>query len=209
MVEVTVIFEGGADPSNNPSVETMDNTNALRIAMGKLLSSGLSDPNLRVIARPMYSITNVKNIVSNLKSNEVILIDLDGPPTQRKQRIADTGLTAIQSQVFFMVQAMEAWPLSQPHVIDQALSRFAKPTSNARTDESLEGKHPENIAHPDRLLIAIIARHFADPITGKKVVYGKLKHSPDFIQRLDIHALRKTFSDVEALLTAISRQGKP
>lgn len=207
MVEVTVIFEGGADPSNNPSVETMDNTNALRIAMSKMFSSGLSDPNLRVIARPMYSIKNVKSIANSLKSNEIILIDLDGPPSKRKQRVMDTGLTAVQSQVYFMVQAMEAWPLSQPQVIDQVLARYAKTTSKAATDESLEGKHPENIAHPDRLLIAIIARHFADPVSGKKVVYGKLKHGPDFIQQLDIHALRKTFSDVEALLKAITAQG--
>jgi Domain of unknown function (DUF4276) len=209
MVEVTVLFEGGTHPNQNPNVETMDNTNKLRVAFSQLLNSGLQNPNVRVVTQPIYSNRNTKTVVSNWNPDDYLLIDLDGPPKERKKRIKDSGLSGIQESVFFMVQAMESWILSQPDAIDRTFAAFSNKVTKAEEDESLLEKHPENIAHPDRKLQAVLARHFLSTKGGqvKKLVYGKLRHAPDLIQNLDIAKLKATFSDVKMLLLKVEQAG--
>lgn len=50
MVEITVFFEGGANPAGNPNAATIDNTTRLREAFNTLLNSGINNKNIRIIA---------------------------------------------------------------------------------------------------------------------------------------------------------------
>ena len=122
MVEVTVLFEGGADPKEKANVETMDNSDRLRIAFSQLLNAGLENPNVKIVTAPLYSNRNVKTVVANWNEGDYLLIDLDGPQAKRAHRIQESGLTSIEDSVFFMVQAMEAWILSQPEAIDKTFA---------------------------------------------------------------------------------------
>jgi hypothetical protein len=84
VVEVTVLFEGGTHPNQSPNVETMDNSDRLRIAFSQLLNSGLEHQNVKIVTAPIYSNRNIRTVVSNWNTGEYLLIDLDGPKSIRE-----------------------------------------------------------------------------------------------------------------------------
>jgi hypothetical protein len=203
MVVVTVFFEGGANPNENPNVATFDNTNRLRESFNKLLNSGLENEKVRVQAEPAYSITNVVKIRN---PNALLLIDLDGPKDIKSKRLKDNKLIDVQDFVFFMVQQMEAWILSQPEVIETVFEYYKAKGVSIKDDPKIRDKHPESITSPEDILYDILKRRFSYIKAGKKkkLKYGKLKHSPDLIEKLDIQKLKATFEDVKLLMEKIN-----
>jgi Domain of unknown function (DUF4276) len=203
MVIVKVFFEGGADPRSYPNADTFDNTTKLRESFNKLLNSGFAEERVRIQAEPAYSITNVVKI---REPNSLLLMDLDGTKDEKIQRINDSKLTDIQDFVFFMVQMMEAWILSQPEVIEKTFSYYKKGELSVKNDDKIFDKEIENITKPDEVLGIILQRYFVIEKAGKskKLKYGKLKHAPDLIQNLDLQKLRGTFEDVEAMILKIN-----
>ena len=203
MVVVKVFFEGGADPKSNPNVATVDNTSRLRESFNKLLNSGFEEEKVRIQAEPTYSISNTVKI---REPNSVILIDLDGSKDKKYQRLKDNQLIDIQEFVFFMVQMMEAWILSQPEVIEEVFGYYKVGKLLVKDDAKILNKDLEKIANPDNVLHVILGRYFVIEKGGnkKKLKYGKLKHSPDLIENLDIHKLKNTFEDVELLINKIN-----
>ena len=133
MVTVKVFFEGGADPRSNPSADTFDNTNRLRKNFNKLLNSGFESERVKIIAEPAYSI---HSLVKIREENSLFLMDLDASKDKREQRIKDNKLTDIQTFVFFMVQRMEAWILSQPEIIKEVFA-YHKSKSGLESDSSI------------------------------------------------------------------------
>lgn len=209
MVTVTVFFEGGTHPNDNSNSATVDNTARLRESFNKLLNAGLVNENVRVQATPAYSITNVVKI---REENVLLLMDSDGGNEIIPQRLKDNNLTNIADTVFFMVQRMEAWILSQPAVIEQVfVSKKKENSGNIADDPTINGIHPESIVHPDRILNTILNRFFAETKGGKtrnlKYRGGKLKIAPDLLEALDIQKLSNTFSEVDRLLKKINTFG--
>ena len=203
MVTVKVFFEGGADPRSNPNVATVDNTLRLRESFNKLLNVAFEEEKVRIQAEPTYSISNT---VRNREPNSLILIDLDGSKDKKKQRLNDNQLTDIQEFVFFMVQMMETWILSQPEVIEEVFRYYKVGKLLVKDDDKILNKDLEKIANPDNVLHVILGRYFVieKGTKKKKLKYGKLKHSPDLIEKLDIHKLSNTFEDVEFLINKIN-----
>ena len=203
MVTVKVFFEGGADPRSNPNVATVDNTLRLRESFNKLLNAAFEEEKVRIQAEPTYSISNT---VRNREPNSLILIDLDGSKDKKKQRLNDNQLTDIQEFVFFMVQMMETWILSQPEVIEEVFRYYKVGKLLVKDDDKILNKDLEKIANPDNVLHVILGRHFVieKGTKKKKLKYGKLKHSPDLIENLNIHKLKNKFEDVEFLINKIN-----
>ncbi len=203
MVTITVFFEGGANPTSNPNAETIENTSRLRESFNKLLNQGLTNEKVKIAAIPAYSISNA---VKLRKVNSLLLIDLDATKDKKQQRINDNHLTDIQDCVFFMVQEMEAWILSQPNVIEESFKKFKKNELLLSEDDSISNKHPENIAKPSIVLDTLLQRYFAYQKGAKikKLKYGKLKLAPALIERLDIQQLCETFEDVQLLMKKIN-----
>lgn len=201
---ITVFFEGGANPTSNPNADTVDNTIALREAFNTLLNNGIENKNIRIIAHPAYSISNA---VKQRSSDSLLLIDLDGKKELKGKRIDDNKLKDIEDCIFFMVQRMEAWILSQPDIIEEYLTaNYSKETTtHLYKDEAIFGKNPETITRPDDVLNTLIQRHFFIMKLGKKkkLKYGKLKLAPGLIENLDINALKETFEDVKGLLLKV------
>ena len=189
MVTVKVFFEGGADPRSNPNVATVDNTLRLRESFNKLLNAAFEEEKVRIQAEPTYSISNT---VRNREPNSLILIDLDGSKDKKKQRLNDNQLTDIQEFVFFMVQMMETWILSQPEVIEEVFRYYKVGKLLVKDDDKILNKDLEKIANPDNVLHVILGRYFVieKGTKKKKLKYGKLKHSPDLIENLNIHKLK-------------------
>jgi hypothetical protein len=203
MVVVKVFFEGGADPKSNPNAATIDNTSRLRESFNKLLNAAFEEEKVRIQAEPTYSITNTVKI---REPNSLLLIDLDGSKDKKIQRLDDNKLTDIQAFVFFMVQRMEGWILSQPEVIEEVFKKDKAKDDLVKNDSQIQNKHPETILNPDFVLDKILQRYFVVKKGNKekKLKYGKLKHSPDLIEKLDLQKLRDTFEDVEALIQKIN-----
>lgn len=203
MVVVTVYFEGGADPRGNPNVITIENTARLRESFNKLLNSRIKQNTIRIEAIPAYSITNAVKV---RKKDSFLLIDLDGPSELKEIRIIDNQLSEIREFVFFMVQMMEAWILSQPDKIEKCFAHLIKSQKKLKDDPLINGIEPERIRNPDRVLFTLLPRYYkyrkGDCV--KKLKYEKLKISPDLIELLDIDELYNTFIDVKNIIDKIA-----
>ena len=199
------MFEGGAHPNDRPNVETADNSERLRQAFSKLLNSGLKNEKVRIVAAPMHSNRNLKTVASNWSQGEYILIDLDAPESHKPTFIENQKLAALQDHVFFMVQEMEAWILSQPEAIDRVFAHLKSANTPIADEEALQVGHPSLIVKPYEKLHIILGRHFEYEKAGrkKKQKYGKLKDGPALIEGLDVESLKASFEDLKMMLARI------
>lgn len=205
MVTVRLFFEGGANMvTDNTNAMTMNNTARLRESFNTLLNSGVERERVRIEATPAGSITT---LVKKREDGALYLMDLDGPKTLKATRIKDNKLEDIQEDLFFMVQRMEAWILSQPDKIEKCFAGRKSKSDAIANDNNLLDKHPEAILHPDRVLEVIFKKNFTQIKNGKekKLEYGKLRHAPDLIELLEITPLRNTFEDVDKLLAKVDK----
>jgi hypothetical protein len=206
MVEITIFVEGGVVPNEKDSVLTVDNSQRFRESFRKLLSQLVNNQNFKIIIenRGGYPHT-IKSFKNSLLKNEnsFLLIDLDKPPTERVNQISYFKIENEQDKVFFMVQKMEAWILSQPEKIEECYKylKRVKTEQPISEDNLLKDKHPENIYQPDSVLNIILQRYFEYEKQGKvkKKKYGKLKDAPDLIEKLEVEKLKSTFQDVERI----------
>lgn len=222
MVEITLHIEGGV--LNNVKLiedtqehrtrriqfqKSLMNTQRLRLSLHKLLSQGVDNQAIRV---KIELGSGEKQTVNFFKSqpNTYLLIDMDGKKENRPKRLAYFGLEqdSHNDKVYFMIQKMEAWILSQPDKIEENLSVNRKPqiTESIENYKTIKGKHPEQILRPDDVLKVILRRFFKDG-EGEDIKYGKLSTAPLLLENLDIKRLRNTFEDVDKLLNAINTEG--
>ena len=118
----------------------------------------------------------------------LLLVDLDAPSASRTAWLVNNGLTQYADTIFFMVQKMEAWFISQPTILhDFYLTKLA---------HALPSAVPELVPHPDRVL--------AHCTTGnRKGTYHKTGHGALLLAQLQLTDLRTTFSDVSRLVEAL------
>ena len=224
MVTISIIFEGGMLPEisgkDEPrkAIRTDDfqaSNNTLRLieAFNKLFSSGLTNKTIKINCISGGPDKQAAKEFKNSSLSPFLLVDMEGKQETKPQRLSDIGLQEHpnQEKIFFMIQKMEAWILSQPDKIEACFSLYRKPNKAfpIEDDESIKGKKPENIVHPDRLLQTILKRNFEIKRRDRvrDLEYGKLKNAPDLIASLDIQRLRNAFEDVDKLLNAINTEG--
>ncbi len=226
MVTISIIFEGGVLPNiklknegdeqhrviREEQLKAMGDTNRLREAFNHLIQNGLTNKGLKVNCIEGGPDKQAAKFFKE-SSSSFLLVDMEGKKETKRQRLSDLGLQEQpnQEKIFFMIQKMEAWILSQPDKIEACFSLYRKPNKAfpIEEDESIKGKKPQNIVHPDRLLQAILKRYFEIKRRNsvRDLEYGKLKNAPDLIASLDIQRLRNTFEDVDKLLNAINTEG--
>jgi len=207
MVNITVFFEGG-DLS-----QAFDKTEALRQSFNKLLNAGLKGKTeVQITAIPLGSVRSAPK--QNLTENDFLLIDLDSAEadidTAKQNRLNQFYSPEKHNRIFFMVQAMEAWILSQPQVIekyydcDNDYSKYKKITDYPLAQDAvLLGADVCNFHKPEKQLDDLIKIHFRKKSNNGLIKYGKLKTAPDLIALLDIEQLQNDFVDVKNLLAAI------
>jgi len=216
MVRVTIFLEGGVLPHSTVDVNTMNASNSLRESFNKLFQQVFSEEEFTLIIEPSGGYKSAAKFLKasiEKKKEDILLIDLDAIKAEKSAKLEELGLSSYSDRVFFMVQEMEAWILSQTdkieiHAKNKGLTRKKK--GNKIIDNSLlKGKHPEDIEKPSKRLKTIIREYFEEEkerrgkIKKKAASYGKLKDAPDFIELLDLKELKNTFSDVNDLILHI------
>ncbi|MGX7685621.1 DUF4276 family protein [Flectobacillus roseus] len=204
MVEVSILVEGGVHPNSNASADTFDNSEKLRESFQSLLSKGVQDNRIQIKIDTKGSYTSI--IKMPLHSNQLALLDLDGDQSQRTVRLKEYQLDQHQDFVFFMIQAMESWILSQPDKIETTFEAYTKIIDGSLAEfQALKDMSPEDISNPSGVLNSLLQSYFESEKAGKikKLKYGKLKNSHLLIQQLDPEKLKYQFEDFHYLLNKI------
>lgn len=212
MKKLTIFAEGGIIPDENTNVQTVGNVVALRRSISRLLTTKLTNKDLDVDIELRGGISDaIKTFKANADAKTqpcFLLIDSDVPPHQLHTRITDQALEAYQELVFFMVQEMEAWILSQPDKIQECYKhlKFTGATSIAEGVE-LKGKNVEDIKKPSDLLKIILPRYFVDTSREKpkkKKYASKLTDASELLNALDVERLYTEISEVKRLIDALN-----
>lgn len=208
MVVVKIVVEGGIMPNSNVEAQTVANSERLRESFYKLLTQIVEpeyfDLQIEMGAGEKNACKIFKNAVK--KNNCSLLIDLDGAKQTRGNRLRDLEIDDYADFVFFMIQQMEAWILSQPTCIEKGMSFFNREKNELHLSDDLIFKQlPYDISNPASKLNTILLRYYSFHKKGikKKKKYGKLKDSPLFIENLDAKELADTFEDVASLFKYI------
>ncbi len=204
MVEVSILVEGGVHPHSNASADTFDNSEKLRESFQTLLSKGVQDDRIQIKIDTKGSYTSI--IKMPLHSSQLALLDLDGDQSQKTVRLKEYQLDKHQDFVFFMIQAMESWILSQPDAIEKTFEEYTKILEDSLAEfQALKDASPEDISNPSGVLNSLLQSYFEYEKAGKikKLKYGKLKNSHLMIQQLDPEILEYQFEDFHYLLNKI------
>lgn len=207
MVKVRIFVEGGVHPNNTPNAETVSNSTSLRQSLNQLLNSAFDNLKVSIECDICASYTGAKKSFKNADTSALLLIDLDGIEATKAAKLSELGLNDCKDRVFFMVQQMETWILSQPMRLQEGLSElYTKYTDfDMATDPLIAGIDVQTISKPSQTLDHLLKKHFHKLKNGvpKPLKYGKLKNSYLLIALLDITELRNNFIDVENLLRKI------
>ncbi len=205
MVEITIFVEGGNLNNRGANVP-------LREGFSKLLMSGLGTQNFKLnidLRGPN------KQTVKDFKNNPadiLVLLDLDAPESERENRLVQFDLNDTPDKVFFMIQAMEAWILSQPDILEKYIAETypksgrKREDDNIKDDDILKNKRPQDIEKPDEKLHTLLGRYFyyEKNNTKKKPKYkSKITDGAMMLELLNVNELSNQFTDVKNLLNTI------
>ncbi len=204
MVEISLLVEGGLHPNSNDSADTYENSTKLRESLHKLLSAGLDEKDnisLKVEMRGSYkAVIDFKK--QPLSPQTLALIDFD--VFQRGDESIDS-IKEYREFIFFMVQAMESWILSQPEAIEKAFKQYRVGKEPVAENRYIKDIVPDTILFPDKVLDTLLKENFQQEKKGKLIPlkYKKLGNSHILLEQLDIHRLKEQFIDVNNLLNKI------
>lgn len=172
--KVLLFIEGTSDDTNGDLRQGFENLLKKELA-GKMPSIKLGDGMNRTITK-----------FSNTEGDKFLLIDLDDVSEMKAERLKQYNLP--ESETFFMVQAMEAWFLSQPEMLND----FYK------TDLKIPKRIASEIRKPDVVLENLTKN-------TKKGKYHKVNHAVELLSKLDIKKLKEDFSDVKNLIDVLQK----
>lgn len=172
--KVLLFIEGTSDDTNGDLRQGFEALLKKELA-GKMPSIKLGDGMNRTITK-----------FSNTAGDKFLLIDLDDVSEMKAERLKQYNLP--EAKTFFMVQAMEAWFLSQPEMLND----FYK------TDLKIPKRTASEIPKPDVFLENLTK-------TTKKGKYHKVNHAVELLSKLDIKRLKEDFSDVKNLIEALQK----
>ena len=209
---ISIIIEGGVLAHENVSALTMDNVEALRQSLHRIFYQILSNnENLSIRIIPQ---AGKKQAIKNFLSTDegvYLLVDLDMPKAKISSwcnNLATSTNNPItipankSSNIFFMIQEMEAWILKQPESIYNWAAEnnyiCKKNDILLREHTLLKGRDVENITKPSKVLEKLISIFFLKANTGRsrteqkkggKIRYSKLKEGAELLDCLDVGLL--------------------
>lgn len=212
MVNITIFIEGGILPDDKINVLTIDNSEKLRESFYLIFSQILSPIDFNIsIKQGSGNKQTIKFFKSKVKKqdNSILLIDLDDFKDKKDNKLTEFDLKEYKNNVFFMVQEMEAWIISQIDKIDlHYKNKFfrKKKEVNLSNDNIIRGKHPESITKPSKVLKVILGRYFSYKSNKKRnKKYSKLRDGADLLAIINSNDLRNVFTDFEKLILKIEQ----
>ena len=118
-----------------------------------------------------------------------LLCDLDAPSSEVASDLNNFKITSRKDAVFYMIQEMEGWFLSQPLILDEFY--------NIKISEKLTVKHGNLFEHPDKELQRLTKG-------CKKGTYHKVQHGVELLKLLDSKKLAMDFSDFKRLIESLA-----
>lgn len=122
-----------------------------------------------------------------------LLIDLDGPEQQKESDLYANGLAPNYDKVFYMIQEMESWFLSQPEILDDF---FGKNNKGKSVSEKITKRKVLEIPYPKDELKKITK-------DSRRGVYHEIKHAVELLKTLDPEKLENDFQDFRLLIDKI------
>jgi hypothetical protein len=177
MVEKILFIEGTTNDSNGN----------LRQGFACLLENEIKGSMIRIKMGNDKRAT-INKFQNSKAENSFLLVDLDKEESFRNNDINEYKLEGKQDSVFYMIQEMEAWFLSQPEILDDFFG--------VKVPKKIRSKDPKKIENPDKILQGITQLS----IKGK---YHKVKHGVNLLKRLDSEKLYEDFSDFKNLVDKI------
>jgi hypothetical protein len=216
MVRITIYIEGSTTlPHDSAEVQIVDNSAFFRESFSKLFAKKINPAAIDLVIQPIGPITQAEKYLQKIEKDKidgVLLIDLDAPKSEISNR-KKSYEPLDTSKIFFMIQEMEAWIISQI----SCLELYAKQEGYIRkregediSDNSLiKNRNPEEISKPSAVLDTLFRQYFDTQSSKGGVVrykgkrYSKAKDSPNLISLLDMNSLISSFTDVAALVVYI------
>jgi len=118
-----------------------------------------------------------------------LLIDLDKKETEKKMDLIENKLSKEPENVFYMIQEMEAWFLSQPEILDSYYSE--------NISKKIPNRSAKDISNPSVFLYKITK-------ASKKRKYHKVVHAVDLLQKLNAIKLMDDFDDFKKLIKTLN-----
>ncbi len=180
-LKILLFVEG---ESNSPNGD-------LRQGLSKLLEQKIKGKLPRIILGngKMQTIDKFKNnrLLTDLS---LLLIDLDKPETEIENDLIDNNLLNQKDCVFYMIQEMENWFLSQPEILDKF---YGKDENNKLISQKLPKKKAHEIEKPDEKLQEISKN-------TKRGEYHKIKHGIELLKLLDASKLEDDVPEFKRLI---------
>lgn len=175
MVEKILFIEGSREDINGN----------LREGFHKLLVQLLEGnmPRIKMGNDGRMTVHAFKN--NKLSTHGFLLIDLDAPGSEKNQKIIENELEDYKSEVFFMIQEMEAWFISQPIILDEYYGE--------KISQRIKTKDHESIPEPDKFLIELTRN-------TKRGKYHKVRHGVELLKKLDAKKLTNSSSEFSDLV---------
>lgn len=141
--------------------------------------------------------STVKQFLKNkFGAESFLLMDLDKDETGRNDDIRENHLKEHETHVFYMIQEIESWFLSQPEVLDKY---YGITTSGKKISEIISNRKCSDIENPKEELIRVTQT------LNKGEKYHVIKHVADLLQRLDATKLENDFPDFKRLVEALRK----
>lgn len=124
------------------------------------------------------------------------LIDLDKTEKYRANDLTDNKLEIHAENVFYMIQEMESWFISQPEVVDEY---FGKTNKGKKVSDSFKNKNAIDITSPKEVL------KDATKNLNKGEKYHEVKHAVTLLANLDADKLEQDFPDFKRLIETLKK----
>jgi hypothetical protein len=173
MVKRSYLFIEGTTDTSNGNLREGFNKLLVKKLEGKMPTISMGDGKKQTIDK-------FKN-----SSNSNMLCDLDAPEAKIADDLNENEITEYKDSVFYMIQEMEAWFISQPEILDNFY--------NFDISKRLTKKHASLFEEPDKELQRITKD------TAKKA-YHKVKHGTQLLKLLDIEKLMSDFPEFKRLI---------
>ena len=177
MKKKILIIEGTSDRSNG----------SLSQGFHKLFKKVLGNQGIKIIMGNGKDQAIRKFKGKRLSEPTFLLIDLDRPEEDKGKELKSKNLQQQQAEVFFMIQEMEAWFISQPEIIEKYYGEPLK----------LPKRPAKEISKPTEELQKATKK-------TQKGKYHKVKDGTALLEMLDAARLRKYFTEFDDLVSQLS-----
>ncbi len=178
MVNKILFIEGSRDTSNGVLAQGFHKL-ITQECVGRMPRIVMSDDKKHAID---------KFLNNKLSTYSFVLIDLDKPASEKQNDLLENNLLFHTSSVFYMIQEMESWFLSQPEILNVYYGIDIK--------KKIKGKSYLNIPNPDEYLQDLTKN-------TKKGKYHKISHGTELLSLLNSSQLKIDCDEYRCLVEAI------